>query len=116
MRNQYLSRNAALWIGAAVVTAGSFVASCDKSDDPSAVTVKNLKYPRTLSITDKGGGAIELNWQASNFEKKFEGYNVYGVKLSDAEIAKLADSGLEKGAPLQLLDDEVMSERKRRRF
>lgn len=82
------------------------VTSCGDDDNPDAVDVKNLKYADGLRIVDNGDGSVTLNWNASNFEKDFEGYNVYGAKMSDADIKALAGQGLEKGVPLQLLNDE----------
>ena len=82
------------------------VVACGKSDSPKAVTVDNLKYPHSLRIVDEGNGDIKLEWIGSNFEKGFQGYNVYGAKMTDDQIAQLAQYGLVQGQPIQLLDDE----------
>lgn len=80
--------------------------SCGDADDPDAVDVRNLKYASDLDISDNGDGTIRLSWRGSNFEDGFQGYNVYGIKMSDSKISELASKGLAKGTPLQLLDDE----------
>ena len=95
------------------IFAGAFTAllamsysGCGDNSDPDAVDVTNLKHPSNLKILDNGDKTATLTWQASNFEGKFEGYNVYGVKMSDTEIADLSAKGLAKGTPLQLLSTD----------
>ncbi len=87
---------------ARVVLATLALSACGgKTDNPDAVTLENLKAASGLTITDKGNGAIVLSWAGSNFESKFAGYNIFGMKMTDAELTSL---GLSKGKPLQLLD------------
>lgn len=72
-----------------------------KTDNPDAVTLENLKSADSLNIADQGNGTIVLSWRGSNYESKFEGYNIYGMAKTDAELTTL---GLTKGQPVQLLD------------
>jgi len=78
----------------------TLVVACDKSDDPDAVTLKDLKYPNHLSIQDQGNGTIRLTWRGSNFEDDFDGYNIFGAKGTAGEL------GLMEGQALQLLDGD----------
>src|SRR5688572_5429686 len=76
---------------------------CKKEDNPDATDVENLKFPSALKILDNGDKTATLSWTGGNFEDDFHGYNVYGVKMTDA---KIEDLKLVKGEPLQLLDAE----------
>ncbi len=78
-----------------------FSACGGKSDNPDAVTLENLKAANGLTIIDQGNGTVVLSWYGSNYESKFEGYNIFGMKKTNAELGEL---GLEKSKPLQLLD------------
>ncbi len=76
------------------------LACSDKSSDPDAITVADLKHPSGLSVLDLGNGKVELSWLAANNEGDFDGYNVYGMK------GAAADLGVEAGKSLELLDDK----------
>ncbi len=67
-----------------LLTLGTVVDGCgDKSSNPDAVTVDELKYPGNLVISDrsdKADGIVTLEWSGANNEDDFDGYNVYGMK------------------------------------
>lgn len=76
-------------------------ASCgDDSSDPNVVEVSELLGPGEMKITDEGDGSVTLYWNSSNPEDDFEGYNIYGGKISPDE---LEGYGVSEGASLQLL-------------
>ncbi|NRA65937.1 MAG: hypothetical protein HRU19_15725 [Pseudobacteriovorax sp.] len=75
--------------------------ACGDAADPEAVTRDDLKSPSALKIVDKGNGSIDLRWSTANFEDDFEGYNVYGAVVTDADLTEF---GITKGEPIQLLD------------
>lgn len=79
---------------------GFLGSGCDKSDNPDAITLKNLKYPNRLTITDEGSGTVRLTWTASNYEDDFDGYNIYGLKGTASSL------NLKEGEALQLLDSD----------
>jgi hypothetical protein len=82
---------------ASVVALGLLTTACgDKSSDPDAVTVDELKYPGDLRIRDNGNGAVSLYWRAANNESDFDGFNVYGMNNSPS-------LGVTEGKALQLL-------------
>ena len=76
--------------------------SCGDENDPDAVSALELKSPSALRIIDDGEGKIRLKWSGPNPEDAFEGYNVYGAKLTNTELAAIS---LTKGQPIQLLDN-----------
>ena len=80
------------------------VASCGggKKDDPKLLSLNKIKAPGGLELRDDGDGRVTLKWMGANFEKEFEGYNVYGAKMNNpAEFDRL---GLKVGEPVELLD------------
>ncbi len=64
---------------------------CDKgtSSDPTTDDQSEFNPPGQLQ-TVTGDGKIELRWIAGNGEKDFQGYHVFGAKLTVAEVKELA--------------------------
>ena len=99
-RNPEAALKGLLAAGAVAGVVCGFGCSSDKSANPDAVTVTELKFPGSLTILDGGNGAVTLKWTGANNEKDFDGYNVYAMKDSgDATLTKLASSSI------KLLDD-----------
>jgi len=85
---------------ASVVALGQLTTACgDKSSDPDAITVDELKYPGDLRIRDNGNGAVSLYWRAANNESDFDGFNVYGMNNVPA-------LGVTEGKAIELLTTE----------
>jgi len=98
------TRSVKLIMGGSLIF-GSLLAACgDKSSDPDAADLNDLKYPGDLRIQDSGNGSIQLSWQGTNNESDFDGYNIYGQKKSLIQT-ELNNLGLKEGESLQLLDD-----------
>ena len=93
-------RGAAMPIAGMVVLGALAVGCGDKTSNPDAVTISDLKAPGALKILDKGNGKVTLQWSGVNNESDFDGYNIYGMK------GKATDFGLKEGQSLQLLDKD----------
>jgi|GEM_PF-3310603 len=85
----------------ACLLAGPIV-GCGDASDPEAVSIDELKAPGNLWIRDGGNGSVTLFWNGSNFEKDFDGYNVYGMKDSGT----LLDGGYAEGSSIKMLNEE----------
>ena len=81
------------------------IAACgDSGSDPDLVTEDKLKSPSGLFIVDHGAGSITLYWKGNNYEKNFDGYNIYGAKYDT--IKDYITGDIAKSSALQLLDSE----------
>ena len=74
------------------VTAGM---GCGNVTDPDPVKQDELKRASDLRILDKGNGAIRLSWAGTNNEADFEGYNIFGMKGTDAALGTTEGSSIE---------------------
>ena len=74
------------------VTAGM---GCGNVTDPDPVKQDELKRASDLRILDKGNGAIQLSWEGTNNEAAFEGYNIFGMKGTDAALGTTEGSSIE---------------------
>ncbi|MFK7825419.1 MAG: hypothetical protein AB8G05_14795 [Oligoflexales bacterium] len=89
-------------LGACLVAA---IAACsDSGSDPAVVTEDELKSPSGLFIVDHGAGSITLYWKGNNYEKNFDGYNIYGAKHET--IKDHITGAIAKSSALQLLDSD----------
>ncbi len=93
------SRAVFCWFGVGLL---SGLWGCGDKNNPLAISALDLKPPGQLSIRDNGNGKVTLSWLTTNPEDDFEGYNIYGAKLTDAD---LKTAKLTQGQPLKLLDD-----------
>lgn len=89
-------------LGACLATA--IIACSDSGSDPDVVTEDKLKSPSGLFIVDHGAGSITLYWKGNNYEKNFDGYNIYGAKYDS--IKDYVSSDIAKASALQLLDSD----------
>lgn len=87
--------------GAAALIGMGVACSKDKTVNPDAVPMTELKYPGNLTIADQGDGSVVLWWSGSNNEKDFDGYDVFGMQFD----AAAATSAL-AGGSFKLLDDQ----------
>ena len=83
-------------------SAATLMSGCDDKTDPDALSAADLKSPSSLWFMDKGSGKVVLKWFTSNPESDFEGYNVYGAKIT-ADALNATD-GITVGEPIKLLD------------
>lgn len=88
-----LSSLAALICGASLT-----IFSCGNVSDPDPVKQDELKRPSDLRIIDSGNGAVTLSWAGTNNEDNFDGYNIFGMKGTDATL------GTTEGNAIELLD------------
>src|SRR5688500_490952 len=70
---------------------GAFLIACDgKKSDPKTVTPSDLNPPNGLvTISGSAETGITLHWKAANTEEGFQGYNVFAVKKSLADVQAL---------------------------
>ncbi len=84
---------------AALASVATFT-GCGDASDPDPVTIEKLKAPGDLKIRDDGDGAVTLMWAGANNEEDFDGYNVYGMKGSAADL------GVTEGKSLELIGSD----------